>query len=126
VEGNLIYVQNVAKQYHKSKIPTLLLKLDIAKAFDTVAWKYIIDMLEARGFPLRLWNWISLLFRSASSRVLVNGLPDGKIQHQRGLQQVESLSLFLSDLALEPLHRLLEIATNMGIISKLKGLHCTF
>jgi hypothetical protein len=55
-------VQTAAKQFHKSKTPTLLLKLDIAKDFETVSWTYIIDMLEARGFPLRWRNWISLLF----------------------------------------------------------------
>jgi hypothetical protein len=125
IQDNFLYVQNVAKQYHKSKTPTLLLKLDIAKAFDTVSWTYIIDMLEARGFPLSWRDWISLLFRSASSRALVNGVPGREIHHQRGLRQGDSLSPFLFDLALEPLHRLLEIATNTGIISKLKGKHCT-
>ncbi|KAM0847123.1 hypothetical protein ACQ4PT_055218 [Festuca glaucescens] len=126
IQDNFLYVQNAAKHFHKSKTPTLLLKLDIAKAFNTVSWTYIIDMMEARGFPLRWRNWISLLFRSASSRVLVNGVPGRRIQHQRGLRQGDSLSPFLFDLALEPLHRLLEIATNAGVISKLKGKQCTF
>jgi hypothetical protein len=119
-------VQNVAKHFHKTRTPTLLLKLDIAKAFDTVSWTYIIDMLEARGFPLRWRNWISLLFRSASSRVLINGVPGRRIQHLRGLRQGDSLSPFLFDLALEPLHRLLEIATEAGVISKLSGKQCSF
>jgi hypothetical protein len=83
-------------------------------------------MLEARGFPMRWRNWISLLFWSASSRVLVNGVPGRKIQHRRGLRQGDALSPFLSDLAIEPLHRLLEIATSAGILSKIKGRHCTF
>ncbi|KAK1660876.1 hypothetical protein QYE76_049035 [Lolium multiflorum] len=126
IQDNFLYVQTVAKQLHKSKTPTLLLKLDIAKAFDSVSWTYIIDMLEARGFPLRWRNWISLLFRSASSRVLVNGVPGRKIQHLRGLRQGDALSPFLFDLAIDPLHRLLEIATSVGILSKLKGKHCTF
>jgi hypothetical protein len=116
----------MAKQYHKSKTPTVLLKLDIAKTFDTVSWTYMIDMLEARGFPLRWRDWISLLFRSASSRALVNGVPGRKILHQRGLRQGDYMSPFLFDLALELLHCLLEIATNVGIISNLKGMHCTF
>jgi hypothetical protein len=126
IQGNFLYVQNVAKHFHKTKTPTLLLKLDIAKAFDTISWTYIIDMMEARGFPLRWRNWISLLFRSASSRVLINGLPGRTIKHQRGLRKGDSLSPFLFDLALEPLHRLLEIATDAGVLSKLKGKQCTF
>jgi hypothetical protein len=126
IQDNFLYVQTAAKQFHKSKTPTLLLKLDLAKAFDTVSWEYIIDMLEARGFPLRWRNWIALLFRTASSRVLVNGVPGRYIHHRRGLRQGDALSPFLFDLAIEPLHRLLEIATNEGILSKIKGRHCTF
>jgi hypothetical protein len=118
-------MQTVAKHYHKSKTPTLLLKLDIAKAFDSVSWTYILDMLEARGFPLRWRNWISLLFRTASSRVLVNGVPSRSIHHHRGLRQGDALSPFLFDLAIDPLHRLFEIATDAGVLSKLKGRQCT-
>jgi hypothetical protein len=53
IQDNFLYVQNIAKHYHQTKTPALLLKLDIAKAFDTVSWTYILDMLQARGFPVR-------------------------------------------------------------------------
>jgi hypothetical protein len=126
IQDNFLYVKNVAKHYHKTKTLTLLLKLDIAKAFDTISWTYIIDIMEARDFPLIWRNWISLLFRSSSSRVLVNGVPGRKIQHRRGLRQCDSLSPFLFDPALVPLHRLLKIATEAGVLSKLQDKQCTF
>jgi hypothetical protein len=37
IQDNFLYMQNLAKHYHQSKTPSLLLKLDIAKAFDTVS-----------------------------------------------------------------------------------------
>ncbi|KAM0847321.1 hypothetical protein ACQ4PT_055094 [Festuca glaucescens] len=126
IQDNFLYVQNLAKHYHQTKTSTLLLKLDIAKAFDTVSWTYILDMLEARGFPLCWRNWIALLFRTASSKVLVNGAPGRTIDHRRGLRQGDSLSPFLFDLAMEPLHRLLDLASGAGILTKLRGTQCTF
>jgi hypothetical protein len=126
IQDNFLYVQNLAKYYHRNNTPALLLKLDIAKAFDTVSWQYLLDMLQARGFPSRFRDWIALLFRTASSQVLINGVPGRSISHQRGLRQGDSLSPFLFDLAMEPLHRLLEIATEEGMLSKLKGKQCSF
>jgi hypothetical protein len=34
------------KDLHKRKIPTLFIKLDISKAFDTVNWPYLLNIME--------------------------------------------------------------------------------
>ena len=34
----------------KKKVPMLLLKLDISKAFDTLSWPFLLKVLQARGF----------------------------------------------------------------------------
>jgi hypothetical protein len=36
IHDNFLYVQNMVRKLHKLKLPTLLLKLDIHKAFDMV------------------------------------------------------------------------------------------
>jgi hypothetical protein len=35
----IMCVRNLARAYHRKKIPALLLKLDIIKAFDSVSWE---------------------------------------------------------------------------------------
>jgi hypothetical protein len=35
-------------------------KIDIAKAFDTVSWTYLLRIMEHMGFSRRWLNWISL------------------------------------------------------------------
>jgi hypothetical protein len=42
IHDNFMYVRNLARYFNRSNIPTLLVKLDIAKAFDSVHWEYMI------------------------------------------------------------------------------------
>jgi hypothetical protein len=56
IQDNFLYVRNLTRAYHQKKIPALLFKLDITKAFDTTSWKYLIDLLQHRGFPLKWRN----------------------------------------------------------------------
>jgi len=61
--------------------PMLLIKLDISKAFDSVRWDYILSLLQHMGFPARWRNWLAAIFSTASSQVLLNGIPGPHSQH---------------------------------------------
>jgi hypothetical protein len=43
-------VQGTARKLHTSKLPAILLKLDIMKAFDTVDWSFLLEVLRKMGF----------------------------------------------------------------------------
>jgi hypothetical protein len=58
---NFMYVQEVIKDLHKRKVPSLFIKLDISKAFDTVNWPYLLQIMIHLGFGHRWTNWISTL-----------------------------------------------------------------
>jgi hypothetical protein len=38
IHDNFVLVQGIVKKLHKEKTPVLFLKLDIAKAFDSISW----------------------------------------------------------------------------------------
>ena len=76
IHDNFMYVRNFARCLHKRKTPALLFKLDIRKAFDSVKWEFILDLLQRRGFPSKFRDWIAALLCSSSSRFLLNGCPD--------------------------------------------------
>jgi len=62
-----------------------------------------------------------MLLASSSSMVLLNGIVGESIQHGRGLRQGNPLSPLLFILAIDPLQRLLNNATDSRLLSKLKG-----
>jgi hypothetical protein len=51
----------------KEKTSAFFVKLDIAKAFDSTSWLYLLELLAALGFGPRWRRWIFLLLSSASS-----------------------------------------------------------
>jgi hypothetical protein len=67
IQDNFLYVRNLTRAYHRKKTPALLFKLDITKAFDSVSWEYLLEMMCHRGFPVKWRNWISLLLSTSSS-----------------------------------------------------------
>jgi hypothetical protein len=86
IHDNFLYVRNLTRKFHRARNPTLLLKLDISKAFDSVRWDYWLTLLQRRGFPLKWCNWITALLATSSSRVMLNGIPLDPILHGRGLR----------------------------------------
>ena len=116
-----MYVCNFARRLHKCKTPALLFKLDMKKAFDSVRWEYVLDLMQRMGFPDKFRNWIAALLWSSSSRLLLNGLPGSPIRHGRGFRQGCPISPLLFVLAIDPLHKILDLATCKGIIHKIRG-----
>lgn len=49
MHDNYLLVRQVARKMHASKIPGLFLKLDIARAFDSLSWSFLLEVLRARG-----------------------------------------------------------------------------
>ena len=99
----------------------LLFKLDIKKAFDSVRWDYLLDLLQHLGFPVRFRGWVSALLSSASSRVLLNGTIGDPIRHGKGLRQGDPMSPLLFLLAIDPLHHILDKVTRQGKLQPLQA-----
>jgi hypothetical protein len=75
IHDNFKDVELTTKCLHRMKVPYALAKIDIAKAFDTVSWTYLLDIMKHMCFSRRWLNWICMSLSAASTRVVVNGAP---------------------------------------------------
>ena len=95
IAENFVYAAELLQVCHKRKVPTLVLKLDFAKAFDTVNWQGLLRVMEARGFAPQWNNRVLQLLQTSHTAVLVNGCPGPWINCKRGLRQGDPLSLYM-------------------------------
>ncbi|GJW51804.1 RNA-directed DNA polymerase, eukaryota [Tanacetum coccineum] len=99
----------------RKKKQAMFFKVDFAKAYDSVRWDYLLDVLEAFGFGQTWCNWIRGTFSSARASVLVNGSPSNEFSFHCGLKQGDPLSPFLFILIMESLHLSFSRAVDEGL-----------
>ncbi|GJS61832.1 RNA-directed DNA polymerase, eukaryota [Tanacetum coccineum] len=82
----------------------MFFKVDFAKAYDSVRWDYLLEVLEAFGFGRTWCNWIRGTLTSAKASILINGSPSKEYSCHRGLKQGDPLAPYLFILIMESLH----------------------
>ena len=82
-----------------------MLNVDLKKAFDSVDWEFIKDMLIALQFPSTFISWTMACISSTSYSLAYNGSMHGFFKGERGLRKGDLLSPFLFVLCLEYLSR---------------------
>uniref|UniRef100_M8CGH6 Protein MON2-like protein n=1 Tax=Aegilops tauschii TaxID=37682 RepID=M8CGH6_AEGTA len=53
IHDNLLLVQQTVRLIHNLKVPRMMLKLDVARAFDSVSWPFLLQILSHLGFGPR-------------------------------------------------------------------------
>jgi len=121
IQDNFMMVQQTDKFLHSQKQPRILLKLDITKAFDSVSWAFLLEVLRKLGFDSRWCDMICVLLSSSSTQVLFNGILGEGILHREGLRQGDSLSPMLFILVMDVLNQMFTRASEVGLLQPLSS-----
>nr|GFA38625.1 RNA-directed DNA polymerase, eukaryota [Tanacetum cinerariifolium] len=110
------FILNEILQWCKAKKKkTMLFKVYFEKAFDSVRWDFLDDVLKKFGFGKRWCDWIQSSLRSSRGSILVNESPTSEFQFHKGLKQGDPLYLFLFILIMESLHLSFQNVVNAGM-----------
>jgi hypothetical protein len=119
IHDSFKFAQASTRQLFVRRKPTILFKTDITKAFDTVAWSFLLEVLEHLGFTTTWINWVAELLRTASTKVLLNGTPGDRIRHDHGLRQGDLLSSMLFILVMNILDVMFRKAEEWSLLGQL-------
>ncbi|GJZ26721.1 RNA-directed DNA polymerase, eukaryota [Tanacetum coccineum] len=84
LDGCLI-ANEIIRTASLEKLKLLLFKVDFEKAFDSVNWNFLQDIMRQMGFGAKWRKWMASCLSSASISILVNGSPSKEFKLERGL-----------------------------------------
>ncbi|GKD51880.1 RNA-directed DNA polymerase, eukaryota, partial [Tanacetum coccineum] len=111
------FILNELFQWCKSKKKqSLIFKVDFEKAYDSVRWEFLDDILTKFGFGDMWCGWIRSCLTSSRGSILVSGSPTEEFQFHKGLKQGDPPSPFLFILVMENLHISFQRVVDAGLI----------
>ena len=93
IDGFMI-ANELVSDLKKQKAAGLIFKIDFHKAFDSISWDYLNDIMGYMGFGRKWRSMISECLSSSKLSVLINGSPSKEFSIRRGLCQGDPIFLF--------------------------------
>ncbi|XP_058774256.1 uncharacterized protein LOC131648522 [Vicia villosa] len=111
---SVLLVNELIDWSRRKKRSCILLNVDFEKAYDSVSWKYLRDMMMRMGFGDMWMRWMDTCIFMSHMSVLVNGSATKEFKVHKGLRQGDPLSPFLFVLAMKGLKALVRKSIEMG------------
>ncbi|KAL0293555.1 UNVERIFIED_CONTAM: Retrovirus-related Pol polyprotein from type-2 retrotransposable element R2DM, partial [Sesamum calycinum] len=112
ITDNIFLAQEMVRQYTRKRIsPRCTINVDLRKAFDSVSWTFLSQVLNGYGFPPIFIAWIMECVSTSSFSVALNGSLHGFFAGKKGLRQGDPMSPGLFLLCMEYFSRLIKRKT---------------
>ena len=70
---NIVMAEEIVAAWRRFGTAGFLWKVDFAKAYDSIDWRYFWNVLRRRGFSEEWVRWMKLCVTTSSCSVLING-----------------------------------------------------
>ena len=108
-------IQEGLHTIHCKHLNSVVLKIDLSKAYDRVSWTYLRVLLSKMGFFEPFITWVMSSLSSVSFLVLINGAASSFFKAGRGLRQGFPLASLIFLIIAEGLSRALYCAKDGGV-----------
>lgn len=85
-----------------------MVKVDIQKAYDSVEWLFLQQMMVELGFPYRYIQWVMVCLTTVSHIINVNGEVTEPFEAKKGIRHGDPISPYLFIICMEYLNRCLK------------------
>ena len=116
ISDGIFMINEIIHTLQSSKSDGLIIKLDFAKAYDSINWTCLLHVMDAMGFGRQWVSWIKAILCSTRMSVLINGVASREFSPAKGLRQGDPLAPYLFIMVGELLSRLLTRARELSII----------
>ena len=90
---NIHLATELMKRYDRARtVPRCTVKIDLRKAYDTICWDFLEDVLLGLNFHPIFVERVMECVTSLSYSIMINGSPHGFFQGKRGLRQGDPMS----------------------------------
>ena len=127
---NILMAQELVRGYGRTTLsPKCAVKIDLKKAFDSLSWEFIFEVMKTLKFPRDFIWWVRKCLTTPRFSISINGGLAGYFKGARGIRQGDPLSPYIFVIAMNVLSNLLNAAGFYGVFKyhpKCKRINLTY